>query len=447
MRPRPIGERPTDVVTVRGSEAMTRGLSGQDEAAMIGDIMRRFYPPLNNQARWIDPRPLAHQRNDAADSAMKADEDWSDMIVEATNLRRVCPLGGPDDNCKGKPGGVMRFSNAYAVRGSKDTALVFATYRPLQAGVESEIEFFMIRGSDGWRIDTKRSLERATVVQSPQTQQSVAEELLITDRAFGIDAARTDLVSAITAQFDDSVIMQNGGAPTFARGKAAAIVALRANPDNPRSRTTWAPIRVGISADGRHGFSYGYMTLIRPDSSRVPLKYLAYWVKTPAGWRVAAYKRRGRPAGEVSAAMLEPALPMRLVAPITDAATIAGHRATLMAAEKEFSDTAQTIGIGAAFERYGRRADAMNMGGPNDTAFVIGSPAVGRSVGAGSPGGGSPVSWASDYHAIVASSGDLGVTFGFIRPNTAPAAGQPTAFQFFTIWKRDPGGRWLYIAE
>lgn len=51
------------------------------------------------------------------------------------------------------------------------------------------------------------------------------------------------------------------------------------------------------------------------------------------------------------------------------------------------------------------------------------------------------------YSSIVASSGDFGVTIGLIRPD-APAAGQPAAFPFFTIWRR-PGvdAPWRYIAE
>jgi hypothetical protein len=58
------------------------------------------------------------------------------------------------------------------------------------------------------------------------------------------------------------------------------------------------------------------------------------------------------------------------------------------------------------------------------------------------------VAWAPDEGSIVASSGDLGVTFGFIRQNTPPPAGQPSAIPFITIWRRastaDP---WRYIAE
>ena len=448
-RPRPIMDNAPAPVTTRGSEALTRGISGTDETQMIAFILRAFYSPAGtSQARWIDPRPLAHDRNAMADSAMEADEDRAETIATSVNLRRVCALGSDDARCYGRPGGVLRFSRAYRIGEHKDSALVYATYRPLGVGFISELEFRMARNPAGWHIASKRTLERTEVKLESQTPQSLADELLAADRAFAANAERVGAIEAIGAMLDDSVIMQIPG-PTFARGKSAALASLRANPINTGAKISWTPIRVGISADRRHGFSFGYMTLLRADSIKTPLKYLAYWIKTPAGWRVAAYKRRPRPAGEVSMALMAPSLPDKLVlAPGDFDDAVKRHRASLVAAEKEFSDAAQTMGIGPAFERFGRRADAMNMGGPTDTAFVISSPAIGRSIGRGSPGGGSPVSWASDYDAIVASSGDLGVTFGFIRSNTPAAAGQqPQVFPFFTIWRREPGGRWLYIAE
>ena len=79
---------------------------------------------------------------------------------------------------------------------------------------------------------------------------------------------------------------------------------------------------------------------------------------------------------------------------------------------------------------------------------MIGSEAIGRTVSAGDAPGGSPVSWAPD-RVIVASSGDLGVTIGMIRPNAQPADGStPAGFAFFTIWRRaTPKDPWRYVAE
>jgi ketosteroid isomerase-like protein len=276
--------------------------------------------------------------------------------------------------------------------------------------------------------------------------RAALDELLAADRAFSAASARTDLVTGLGPMFADDVVMAVPGKP-FARGAAEAVAALRSHPDNARARLEWTPIRGGISADGRHGFTFGYMTLQKPDSSRTPLKYLAYWVRRPEGWRVVAYRRGRRPEGAVSLDEMAPALPARAVAPSADSAAVAGHRESLDQAERAFSRDAQEIGLGPAFVRYGS-ADAINLGGANDTAFVVGPEAIGRLVSEGGPATGSPVSWAPD-RVIVASSGDLGVTIGLIRLNEPPADGSsPASFPFFTVWRRaSPSDPWRYVAE
>jgi hypothetical protein len=280
----------------------------------------------------------------------------------------------------------------------------------------------------------------------PSSPRAAVDDLLTADRAFSAAASQTDAISAITAMLAADVTMP---APRgeFARGPSAVADVLRPALGNAGARIQWAPIRGGLSADAQQGFTFGYMTLQRPDTSAVPLKYLAYWVKQPSGWRVAAYKVTRRPQGDVSLAMMQPALPTRLVNPTTDLATIAKHYESLVVAEGAFSDRAQKIGLGPAFVENGS-ADAMNMGGGNSASFVIGSAAIGRSIGAGAPQPTSPVAWGAD-RAIVASSGDLGVTFGVIRPHAPPLdAARPAAFSFFTVWRRPrPTDPWRYIAE
>jgi ketosteroid isomerase-like protein len=281
------------------------------------------------------------------------------------------------------------------------------------------------------------------LVQTPPSPESGVEELLQADRSFSSAGAQKDTLSALSAMFAEDVIAGVPGG-TFADSREKLIEALKGNLDNSTSRVEWAPIRGGISADGRHGFTFGYMTVHKKDGSRAPWKYLAYWIKGPQGWRVAAYRRRPRPEGSVSMAMMPPSLPARMVAPSSDPAVIEQHRQSLAAAEQAFSDEAQKIGLAAAFTKYGR-ADAINMGGPKDIAFVVGSPNIGRSVGQGTPTDSSPVVWGPDHKVLVASSGDLGITFGFIRSTTAKD--QPPA-PFFTIWRRVSSTEpWRYIAE
>jgi ketosteroid isomerase-like protein len=278
---------------------------------------------------------------------------------------------------------------------------------------------------------------------SPGTE---GETLLAAEKAFAAAAAKTDAVTALTAMFAPDVIMP-GPPGTLHRGVAAVTASLRSNPDNVEGRVEWAPIRLGLSADGQHGFTFGFMTLRKKDGNTMPLKYMAYWVKGPSGWRVAGYKRARRPEGDVAMTPMAPLLPSALVPAKSDAAHLDALRASLSGAERAFSDEAQTIGLGAAFTKWGSET-AVNMGGPNNAGYVVGAVAIGKNVGAGAPGPTSPVEWSTDV-ALVASSGDLGISFGYIRPHGKPPEGAPpNGSPFFTIWHRASAtAPWRYIAE
>ena len=274
----------------------------------------------------------------------------------------------------------------------------------------------------------------------------VVETLLATDRTFAAASARTTMVPALSAMFAKDVTMpvpRDG----FAVGSIAVAAALRRNADHATARVDWLPIRGGISADGRHGFTFGYMTQKLPNDTAIGFKYMAYWIRQPQGWRVVGYKRRQRPEGPISMQMMAPVLPAALVTTKPDNATLAQYHESLDRAERAFSTEAQRIGIGPAFAKYGA-VDAVNMGGPKDAAFIVGAEAIAQSVAAGYPPGQSPVEWSPDK-VIVASSGDVGITFGMIRPHAPGPDGKSQAgIPFFTIWRRaslaDP---WRYIAE
>ena len=279
----------------------------------------------------------------------------------------------------------------------------------------------------------------AAAVQSP-SPAAAAESVIAADRAFSTSGESRPLADSLSAMFDADVIMPLPSG-TFAKGKAAVVAALKANPANLSAKARWAPVRAGISADGQQGFTYGFMTIRDEGKPERRAKYLAYWVKRPEGWRVAAYKRAGSPDGPVDAALRPPALPVDLVPPTTDAAAIEAHRASLAAAEKAFSDRSQVAGVGQAFIENGS-ADAMNMGG--GAGFTFGNQTIGGNFPAETK---SPIHWAADEQVIVAGSGDLGVTIGYIRPHVAET-GQPSAIPFFTVWRRAlPQQPWRYVAE
>ena len=279
-----------------------------------------------------------------------------------------------------------------------------------------------------------------TIGGTQASPKSAVDELLAAAREHAKKALKLNDVDAIGAMIDDHVTMSAAGA--FRYGRSDALAQLRSAPENLTGHLEWSPIRGGISADGQHGFTYGFMTLVRADSSRVPLKYLAYWIKRGDGWKVAVYKRARRPEGEVATAMREPSLPSKATAASTDASMIARHAKELGQAERDFSALAGKIGLGPAFTQNAA-ADAMNMGGGQSADFLYGPAAIGAGVGAGESGP-STLTWGPDT-VLVASSGDLGVTIGHINaPATATTAAQ--RFPFFTIWKK-VGGVWKFVAE
>lgn len=444
LRPIPEHAARTDKpATLRGTPQGAARLGQADQVAIISQVVRVFYRPLMAQARWIDPRPLAHERTRAADSAAMADPDRAIAIAEATGLRRVCPLVETYRQCEGRDGGVLRFSPAYAVGSAgRDSALVYVRYTPRSYGVPSEMEFFMTRRDSAWEIISRRSLSldvaqgtsRSDVVDTRQA----AEDLLAADQAYGRSAANTDLVTALSNLFVSNVVMQSPGG--HVRGKEAAIASLEANPDNRKSRITWTPIGGGTSSGGQDGFTYGYVTVTLPDGQQSAGKYVAYWVLRPAGWRIAVYRRVPRPPGNVDLARQPLSIATRAL-PAGDAETVKRYADELSAAEHAFSRDAQRMGLGPAFAKWGS-PDAVNMGGPRNAEFVRGAPAIAATVAAGIDST-TRIEWAPQ-EVIVATTGDLGVSIGTIRITS----GETREVPFFTIWRRGwPSEPWRYIAE
>ena len=259
----------------------------------------------------------------------------------------------------------------------------------------------------------------------------LAEEKTLADAGAALPPAE-----AIASMLAEDARLYTRGGPF--RGRAAALEALKANPANQGKSVSWRSIKSGISGDGTHGFTLGYLDIAGADSKTAHRRYLAYWVKGPGGWRVAAFKQALRQPGEAEIASLPTSIPVQPGKALDPAAARAG----LIAAEKAFSDRAQVAGIGRAFTEFGR-ADAINSG---PDGVKVGPVAIGAAVSGGEDGP-SPVEWSAE-EALVAPSGDLGITFGTIRPKVAPTGDKPTAIPFFTIWIRDGADQpWRYVAE
>ncbi|HMM66334.1 MAG TPA: hypothetical protein PKC03_05280 [Dokdonella sp.] len=267
---------------------------------------------------------------------------------------------------------------------------------------------------------------------------AAADELFSADRALGAASANLEGLAGLAAAFAEEVAVPVPG-KGLAHDRAGALAVLRANPAIDKAHITWAPVRVGISADGSQGFTFGFMNQHEADGTILPYKYLAYWQRDAAGWKVIAWKRGKRAAGTVDDATLPPLLPGSFPK--------GGDKPRLDTAEQAFSDEAQTVGLGPAFARFGT-ADSMNLGGSANAGFVFGAEAIAKLVSEGQPAGGSTLNWSAD-RVVVAPSGDLGVSIGHIRFNQPAEDGSERApIPFFTVWRRAAADQpWRYVAE
>ena len=292
----------------------------------------------------------------------------------------------------------------------------------------------------GASLDTPRAAAPHAAVSRRATPQAALDQLLAADRAFSSAAARSGGVSAFGEMFAPDVIMFAVPVPGIAHGRDEALATLTRALGGTAGHSEWTPIRGGLSADGQQGFTFGYMTTREEGQPTRYAKYLSYWVLRPEGWRVALFKRVPRQEGEVSTALMAPALPHRLVPVRRNARALEAAEAALAARERAFSDESQRIGLGPAFVAFGSE-DAVNVGG--GPAFTIGNRAIGESQGTGP----SPLVWSPDG-ALVSSSGDLGVTWGMLRRTGPTPPGRLARIPWFTIWRRaGPSAPWLYVAE
>jgi len=298
----------------------------------------------------------------------------------------------------------------------------------------------------GPRRDAADTSPRALLSSAGEaTSAQTALDVLRADREFARRASGVSFPLSLREGFLPGVMMP--APPTrIVVGVDSVLAAFAKSPD-AGGRMTWAPVRAGVSGDGTHAYTAGVGTVRRADGTRSQFKYLSYWVRSNDTWRVAAWRRRPIDTNVVlDSTMLTPLLPRRAVKS-ADAAGITAHARSLMAAEQGFSDLAQRIGVGAAFAEMGD-AEAVNLGPPTLGGFVLGPRAIAVSVSGNQPlTAPSAIVWKADT-VLVAPSGDLGITFGVVRPKQAPADNPNAGSSFFTIWRRaSPDAPWRYVAE
>jgi ketosteroid isomerase-like protein len=274
--------------------------------------------------------------------------------------------------------------------------------------------------------------------------RTVRAELLDADKAFATRSASTNLVDGLVAMLADDVIFVARGAGRLT-SPGAVRTYLGANTANARSRLTWTPMRADVSGDGTRGYTYGYLIATLPNGESAPGKYLAYWRRNDDGaWRVLAYKRVPREAGDVSYV-----LPAGFEIPTADrypsfaTQSKSVRNDAVMANDRAFAAFALRAGVGAAFRKYAA-SDAVGLF--DSRGLTFGPDAIAASFGDVKPGA---FFWRPAV-ADVAPSGDLAVISGDVEIRDVKADGSftvQTTAVYLTVWRRQPNGEWRFVAD
>jgi ketosteroid isomerase-like protein len=266
--------------------------------------------------------------------------------------------------------------------------------------------------------------------------------LLAADHSYSQFSATTNLVEGTMNMVAPAIIYIAPGA--YITTAAQVRTLLQSNPANLTAVLTWAAVRADVSSDAQRGYTYGFTEIRLPDGSIVPGKYLAYWKRqSDNSWKLAAYRRNLRPAGEVSlvapAGFETPDYKHYRYFPKTDAAS---ELAAVFAADQAFSDLAQS-GVSEAFVAFAA-PDAAVLGRAAGIGF--GTQAIIENQQGALPGS---LVWSASF-GDAAETGDLAFTTGFAQTRvqnpdgTWRVTGQG---KYLTIWKKQRTGEWRFVID
>jgi ketosteroid isomerase-like protein len=286
-----------------------------------------------------------------------------------------------------------------------------------------------------------------------QTVQGLREQACATleaaDRALAAATALHGSAAAFPAvAAPDALLLAEGVyAP---RGPEAIRRHLTAAPLEKDGTLSWEPLRWGVSADGRVGFSVGGGTVraaAREGGAATPavarhFKYLSAWRRGPDGaWRLSATvpfldAMALRPLPEDLPACH--AQPAPTAAPPPSAPPTAAL-ARMLETDRAFSGMAMAQGMGPAFLHYAA-PDVTLPGGPG----LYGKERMAKAPSRPSPPG--LVSWVPTY-GEAAGTGDLGWTVGAATFRAPSPGGKETYTKYLSIWRLQADGTYRYVSD
>ena len=273
-------------------------------------------------------------------------------------------------------------------------------------------------------------------------EEEAHDALLRADLSRGDSVSRLGPADGISTVLSRDVVYLRGGLP-MVRGRAAARAIIAAEQMGSGTAIRWQPVRAEASRDGKAGYSYGY-AIYGTSSPGAPVikvdRYIAFWRREAAGWRIAGYTET---YGAPPTTMAMPDLAMAAVLPDVPMKKDSGALDAIRAADADFSATATSIGTGQAFGRFAaERAQVFSAPGE----FLTGPEEITASFGG--PSTASSLVW----HPVageVSPAGDLGFTVGNAVFKGKRDDGQSIVrySKYLTVWKKQRDGEWRYVVD
>jgi len=268
-----------------------------------------------------------------------------------------------------------------------------------------------------------RYLLLALLVTAASDRAAEREALLAADRTLAERTAASGMTQALLPALTDGAAYLHPGAPLL-RGTDKIRAFLEAA--DSTDKVTWSPAFADVSADGRLGYTYGFMR-----SNGSTAKYLACWRKEQGAWRIAAYVRTR--LVPIADSLAPP--PSRRVTP-SDPVRGPADPGQLIRADSLFAAMSVSQGAKPAFLAFATD-DAISFGG--GPRMNEGREAIGAAFD-GFPSGAVLAWW--PVAAVIAESGDLGCTVG-----EATIESLKQYSKYLTIWKRQRDGSWKFVAD
>jgi ketosteroid isomerase-like protein len=290
-----------------------------------------------------------------------------------------------------------------------------------------------------------RSLLAIALIAAPAFAQksdtaAVKASVLTADRELAATSAKSGAQAFLGALESGAAVLIPG--QQILRGPNASRAPFLARYGGASSYS-WTPAHAVVSNDGKLACTMGYSSFTNAlDSVKTPHSgtYLTCWTKDKKGkWRVAGTQRADSPpkGSPYADSAVLPGAPHSAIASSGKNSLAAAQDADSLFAMMG----AEAAGPGPAFAKYAAE-DGMLVGGDQ---FPRGPQGISAAFEGYSP---DRVIWWRPSREFGAGTGGLAFTVGISTSGPRTGKSGPTIGQkYFSVWRQEPDGRWLYIFD